>query len=200
MLIAPVTQEGATTRRVAMPAGNDWIDYWTGKVYHGGTYEDLPAPLDQVPILIKAGSIIPMGPEMEYVDQKPADPLTLDIYPGGNTGYRFYEDDGASNGYLAGEFARTPFSCVTVNGSVTIGIGGTEGTFLGQLPQRTYILKIEGRSRGPARVLRDGKQMSPHLSRERFDAATAGWYYDGPAGVVWVKFRIAAREATRVTL
>lgn len=200
MLVAPVTQEGATTRRVTVPAGSDWVDYWTGKVYQGGTLEDLPAPLDQVPILVKAGSIIPMGPEMEYVDQKPADPLTLDIYPARNTGYRFYEDDGASNGYMAGEFARTPFSCVVVSGSVTVGIGGTEGTFKGQLPERTYILKIEGRSGGPAQVLQDGKPMRMLPSPDRFDATAAGWYYDHAAMTVWVKFRIAAHDSTKVTL
>lgn len=200
ILVAPVTQQGATTRRVYMPAGNDWIDYWTGKMYRGGTLQDLPAPLDQVPILVKAGSIIPMGPEMEYVDQEPADPLTLDIYPAGASGYRLYEDDGASNGYLAGEFARTPFSCAAVDGSVSIAIGATEGTFNGQLPERTYLLKIEGRSGDTAKVVRDGKQMKMQPSLEGFDAAAAGWHYDRPAGVVWVKFRLAARESTKVTL
>jgi alpha-glucosidase len=200
MLVAPVTQEGATARRVSIPAGNDWFDYWTGKSYQGGTLQDLPSPLDQVPILVKAGSIIPMGPEMEYVDQKPADPLTLDIYPAGTSGYRFYEDDGVSNGYLAGEFARTPFSCAAANGGVSIGIGATEGTYNGQLLQRTYILKIEGRTNQPATVLRDGKRMKMHPSLERFDAEAAGWYYDRPARVVWVKFRMAARESAGVTL
>ena len=200
MLVAPVTQEGATARRVSIPAGNDWFDYWTGKSYQGGTLQDLPSPLDQVPILVKAGSIIPMGPEMEYVDQKPADPLTLDIYPAGTSEYRFYEDDGASNGYLAGEYARTLFSCAAANGGVSIGIGATEGTYNGQLLQRTYILKIEGRTNQPATVLRDGKRMKMHPSLERFDAEAAGWYYDRPARVVWVKFRMAARESAGVTL
>ncbi len=200
ILVAPVTQEGATTRRVIMPAGSDWIDYWTGKVYQGSTFEDLPAPLDQVPILVKAGSIIPMGPEMEYVDQKPAGPLTLDIYPAGNSGYRFYEDDGVSNGYLAGEFAQTLFTCMVANGAVSVGIGATQGTYNGQLPERTYILKLEGRFGGPAWVLRDGKRMKLQPSWERFDAAATGWYYDRAARVVWVKFRIAAHESTKVTL
>jgi alpha-glucosidase len=200
ILVAPVTQAGATTRRVTMPPGSEWVDYWTGKVYPGGTVEDLSAPLDQVPILVKAGSIIPMGPEMEYVDQKPASPLTLDIYPAGNTGYRFYEDDGSSNGYLAGEFALTPFSCLSASGSLTIGIGAAQGTYKGQLPERTYILKIENRSNGPTKVLRDGRQMRVQPSLERFDAAAAGWYFDRPAGAVWVKFHMAARESTKVTL
>src|SRR5262249_29250323 len=105
MLTQPITSS-TTTATVALPAGN-WIHYWTGMSYSGSA--TVPAPLDQSPVFVKAGSIIPMGPDLQWVDEKPADPLTLDIYPAGTTSYTLYEDDGVSEGYLGGAYATTKF-------------------------------------------------------------------------------------------
>ena len=107
MMVAMVTTQGATSRSVSFPSGANWINYWTGAVQTGGTSATISAPLNQVPLFVRAGSIIPMGPDLHWVDEQPADPLTLDTYPSGNTSYTLYEDDGASLGYQAGAFSRT---------------------------------------------------------------------------------------------
>jgi len=87
MLVQPVTTEGATTASVKFPGGATWINYWTGKSYAGGTTALVAAPLDEEPVFVKAGAIIPMGPVQHYVGEHAADPLTLDIYPAGSTSY-----------------------------------------------------------------------------------------------------------------
>ena len=73
LLVAPVHVQGATSRQVQLPAGAAWINYWTGEVHDGGASPTVDAPLDKVPMFVKAGSVIPMGPENHYVDEKPAD-------------------------------------------------------------------------------------------------------------------------------
>src|SRR5262249_22415202 len=118
MLVAPVITQGATSRQVQLPSGANWINYWTGAVSGGGTTPTVSAPLDKLPIFVKAVSIIPMGPSMEFVDQRPADPLTLDVYPSGATSYTLYEDDGKTNAYIGGAFSKTRFTCDDTSGRV----------------------------------------------------------------------------------
>ena len=107
LLAQPIMTAGATTATVTLPAGA-WIHYWTGMNYTGSA--TVPAPLDQGALFVKAGSIIPLGPVLHYVDEQPADPLTLDVYPRGMTSYTLYEDDGISNGYQGGAYATTKFT------------------------------------------------------------------------------------------
>ena len=106
MLVAPVVWEGLTARDVYLPAGTEWIDYKDGKtLYQGGqTLKDYPAPLMEMPRFVRAGSIIPMGPDMQFIDEKSLDELTLDIYPSKSKKATFalYEDDGISANFLAG--------------------------------------------------------------------------------------------------
>ncbi|MBC7243180.1 MAG: hypothetical protein H5T60_12130, partial [Anaerolineae bacterium] len=78
ILVAPVTSRDGRLS-VYLPAGT-WFDYWTKAPVEGGRWMDIQAPLDILPLWVRAGSIIPMGPEMDYVDQKPCDPLTLELY------------------------------------------------------------------------------------------------------------------------
>jgi alpha-glucosidase (family GH31 glycosyl hydrolase) len=201
LLVQPVTTPGATSATVLLPAGADWIDYWTGTSYAGGAAVTVPAPIDQEPIFVKAGSIIPMGPTLHWVDEVPADPLTLDIYPAGSTGYTLYEDDGVSEGYLGGAYATTKVTSDDSSGHPTIAVGAqttAKYTFAGQLCARTYVLEIHDHA-APTAVTRDGIA-EPTLSSGAFEAAAEGWYYDASAAVVWVKFRIASTTATKVSL
>jgi alpha-D-xyloside xylohydrolase len=99
LLVAPVTDAGATSRRVYLPQGTDWYDFWTGERTPGGQTVDRAAPLDTMPLYVRAGSIVPMGPESEYTDQHPDGPIELRIYPGADGAFRLYEDDGISYDY-----------------------------------------------------------------------------------------------------
>jgi alpha-glucosidase (family GH31 glycosyl hydrolase) len=198
ILTQPITSS-TTTATVALPAGQ-WVHYWTGMTYSGTA--TVPAPLDQAPIFVKAGSIIPMGPDLQWVDERPADPLTLDIYPAGTTTYTLYEDDGISQGYMGGAFATTKFTSDASSGKPVVSVDAqatAKYAFTGQLCSRTYILKINGQAAAPAGVTRDGNA-EPASSAGAFDAASEGWYYDAAAKTVWVKFPLASTNATKVSL
>ena len=105
--MAPVYEDSPIRNDIYLPAGK-WIDYWDGREFNGSTtLNSYDAPLDKLPLFVKAGAIIPMYPEMLYDGQKPADPLTLDLYPYGASSFSLYEDDGNTQAYRAGASART---------------------------------------------------------------------------------------------
>jgi alpha-glucosidase len=198
MLVQPVTVAGATTATVNLPPGN-WIHYWTGRSYTGTAA--VAAPIDQAPVFVKAGSIIPMGPPLRWVDELPADPLTLDIYPQGLTSYTLYEDDGLSEGYLGGAYSTTQFSSDATSGkpAITIGAQATaKYAYAGQLCSRTYILKINLQAAAPATVTRDGNAV-PISSASTFSTASETWYYDAATRTVWVKFPLPSAASTTVS-
>jgi alpha-glucosidase (family GH31 glycosyl hydrolase) len=199
ILIQPVTAAGATTASVPLPAGT-WIHYWTGLAYTGTA--TVAAPIDQVPMFVKAGSIIPMGPSLRWVDEVAADPLTLDIYPAGSTRYTLYEDDGTTEGYLGGAYSTTTLAC-DASGKPVVTIGAqvtAKYPYQGQLCARTYILEINGQTSAPASVTRDGsvllKSSAPAFSSAMSDA----WTFDADAHVVWVKIRLDSTQGATVSL
>src|SRR5208283_4627801 len=102
-----ILQPAQTSRLVYLPAGT-WFDFWTGKPFQGGATIRADAPLDTVPLFVRGGAIIPMGPEMNYVGEKTG-PLTLTVYPDakGAAAMSLYEDDGVSQAYLSGAVRRT---------------------------------------------------------------------------------------------
>jgi hypothetical protein len=200
VLIQPVTTAGATSASVTPPSGANWIDYWTGAVYPGGSASTVPAPINHIPTLVRAGSIIPMGPVMEWVDQVPPDPMTLDIYPSGSTSFTLYEDDGVTTQYAAGAFSTTQFASNNTSGHETVTIGAASGSFTGMLAARSYVLKINQQGSSPASVTRDGATVTQVSSRAAFDAASEAWFFDSTVHIVWVKFRISTTTATSVSL
>ena len=198
LLVAPVHVQGATSREVKLPRDGSWVDYWTGKVFEGGSSSMMDAPLDRVPIFVKAGSIIPMGPEIHYVDEKPADTVTLDIYPAAKSSYTFYEDDGKSNDYKQGKFARTQFGCVMLAADVVVDIGAAQGDYEGKLANRTYVLKINRKTEALTRVTRNGEPLARLGSRADFDSAKQGWFNEG--AIVWVKFNADTASPAKIVL
>lgn len=108
LLVAPVTEEGATSREVYLPRGTDWYDFWTGKRIAGGKTVHREAPLDVLPLYVRAGSILPMGPEEEYTGEYPAAAMELRVYPGADGDAKLYSDDGLTYGYEKGQYAWIP--------------------------------------------------------------------------------------------
>jgi alpha-glucosidase len=108
LLVAPIMKPDVTRRLVYLPAGG-WYDYWTNKKYAGGTMISVDAPLDTVPMFVRAGAIIPTGPALNYVGEKPVDPITFNIYPDHETRAltTLYEDDGLTPAYKNGAYRRT---------------------------------------------------------------------------------------------
>lgn len=136
LLVSPVVTPQATARPVYLPAvPGGWYDFWTGAALAGGRMIDAPAPYDAIPVHVRAGAIVPFGPELQYAAEKPADPLTVWVYAGADGAYSLYEDDGASYGYERGECTRIPFQWDEAKRTLTVG--DRAGKFSGMLDERT---------------------------------------------------------------
>ncbi len=103
LLVAPVVEPGATERRVYLPRG-PWFDFWTGERHEGGREIIRKVDLETMPLYVRAGSIQPLGPVKQYVEQEVDEPLTLTVFPGANAAFFLYEDDGRSFHYRKGEW------------------------------------------------------------------------------------------------
>jgi alpha-D-xyloside xylohydrolase len=136
LLVAPVTEYKARRRPVYLPEGAEWYDFWTGIMLAGGKTVDSPAPYDSMPLYVKAGSIIPFGPALQYTDEKPVDPITLYVYAGADGVVMLYEDDGVTYGYERQKFTRIQIHWS--DAAKTLTIGKREGSFPGMLAKRTF--------------------------------------------------------------
>jgi alpha-glucosidase/alpha-D-xyloside xylohydrolase len=103
LLVVPVTEKGATSRRLYLPRGI-WYDFWTGDRIDGGRGIVRPVDLSTLPLYVRAGAILPLGPVKQYVGERVAGPLTLSIYPGASGEFTVYEDDGRGFAYRRGEW------------------------------------------------------------------------------------------------
>jgi alpha-D-xyloside xylohydrolase len=121
ILVAPVTDAGAISRRVYLPAGADWYDFWTGEKTAGGEEVIRETPLNIMPLYVRAGSILPMGPESEYSNQHPDAPVELRVYPGCDASFKIYEDDGITYDYEKGLSATIPIDWNDKTRVLTIG-------------------------------------------------------------------------------
>jgi len=146
LMVNPVTQPGATLRSVYFPGKAAWYDFWTGQREAGGARVDAAAPMDSMPLYVPAGSILPLGPDIEYVDQKPADPLEVRVYPGANGSFVLYEDDGSSFDYEHGDYSTIPFRWNEA--SKTLTIGKRAGVYEGMLKKRTFRIALADQRRG----------------------------------------------------
>ena len=144
-LVNPVTEPGATSREVYLPKAR-WYDFWTGHATEGGVAIDAPAPLDRIPLFIRAGSIVPMGPDIEFSTQKPADPIELRVYPGADGDFTLYEDENDNYDYEKGVRATIPFHWDDARRTLTIG--AREGKFPGMLESRTFRVVFVGEGHG----------------------------------------------------
>jgi alpha-D-xyloside xylohydrolase len=146
ILVTPVTEEGATTRRLYLPAGTRWYDFWTGDSEDGGKFVVASAPLSRMPLYVRAGSIIPMGPDIQYTDQKPADPIEVRVYPGASGEFTLYEDQNDTYNYEKGVYATIPMQWNDATRTLTIG--ARHGSFPGMLQKRTFRIVFAGAGHG----------------------------------------------------
>ena len=156
-LVAPITRYKARSREVYLPRlspdlsgvasakseasakgdGARWYDFWTGRLVAPGSLE-APAPYDALPLFIPAGSIIPLGPELQYIAEKPQDPITLFVYAGADGDFTLHEDDGLTYGYEKGAYTEIPIHWDDKEGILTLG--PRKGSFKGMLEKRTFNL------------------------------------------------------------
>ncbi|HVP56410.1 MAG TPA: TIM-barrel domain-containing protein [Candidatus Eisenbacteria bacterium] len=135
LLVSPVTEPGADTRRMYLPKAT-WYDFWTGRTQAGGATITTAAPLDRIPLFVRAGSILPMGPELQYAAEKPADPIELRVYRGADGSFTLYEDENDGYAYEKGVYATIPI--VWNEASQTLTIGERKGKFPGMLDSRAF--------------------------------------------------------------
>jgi alpha-D-xyloside xylohydrolase len=135
ILVAPVTEQEATTRHLYLPKGR-WYDFWSDAAIDGGKAIDAPAPIDRIPLYLRAGAIVPLGPDVEYATEKPADPIELRVYRGADGSFTLYEDENDNYNYEKGVHATIPIRWDEA--SQTLTIGDRAGSFPGMLATRTF--------------------------------------------------------------
>lgn len=121
LLVNPVTEYKARSREVYLPATSGWYDFYTGEFFKGGQTISANAPIDRMPLYVKAGSIIPTGPEIQFTAEKPADPITLYVFTGSDASFSLYEDENVNYNYEQDKYAVIPFNYDEAKHTLTIG-------------------------------------------------------------------------------
>jgi len=138
LMACPVTEYKVRSREVYLPSSSGWYDFYTGKYFRGGATIEAEAPYTRIPVYVRDGSILPVGPDMQWSDEKPADTISLYIFEGRNGSFKLYEDEGTNYNYERGLYSVIPLSYD--NASRTLVIGRRQGSFPGMLRNRTFIL------------------------------------------------------------
>jgi alpha-D-xyloside xylohydrolase len=142
LLVAPVYEYGTTSRDVYLPGNTNWYDFYTGEVLAGGKHVNAAAPISRIPLFVRAGSIVPTGPAIEYAAEKPEGPITLLVYTGRDGKFTLYEDASRDYGYEKGQFSNIPLTYNAAKGELTIG--ARAGEFPGMVRERTFNVRWIG--------------------------------------------------------
>jgi len=205
IIVSPVTApadkiSGIATEQVWLPKG-DWIERPTGKHFSGPTTVDRNFTIDQIPVYVRAGAIVPMQPAMLHTGAKPVDPLIVNVWPlapGATSTYSVYEDSGVSVEYQKGVFARTPIKAAEGGDTLRVEIGPVEGSYPGMLKTRGYEVRLPA-DWPPERVTVNGKAVGFAKPGE-----SGGWTFEGntlttvipvPSGSVNAKVVVVVQRA-----
>ena len=120
-LASPVTTPQARSREVYLLARTSWMDFWTGETLAGGKTISANAPVNIMPLYVRAGSIVPLGPVLQYAAEKPEDPIELRVYRGADGKFVLYEDEGDNYNYEKGKHATIPIEWNDASQLLTIG-------------------------------------------------------------------------------
>jgi alpha-glucosidase len=180
MLVAPVVAAGdkatgLATEKVWLPKG-DWIEWATGKHLAGPATVERGFSIEQMPVYVHAGAIVPMQPPMRYTGEKPVDPLIVNVWPlapGASSEYSVYEDSGVSVDYQHGVYTRTPIKASQSGDTLRVEIGPVEGGFTGMLKARGFEIRLPG-DWPPASVTVNGVAVK-HIGVP----GKGGWNFEG---------------------
>jgi alpha-glucosidase len=204
MLVAPVTVAAdkitaLATEKVWLPKG-EWIEWPTGKHFTGPASVDRSFSIEQTPVYLRAGAIVPMQPAMRYSNEKPVDPLIVNVWPlapGTNSAYKVYEDSGVAVEYQRGVFARTPIKATQNGDTLKVEIGPVEGSYPKMPQTRAYELRLPA-DWPPAAVTVNGKpvpQTKPGMKGWSFEGNTLTTVIPVPSGSVAAKVTVEVRRA-----
>jgi alpha-glucosidase len=180
MLVAPVVAasdkiSGLATQKIWLPQG-EWVEWPTGKHLRGPVTAERSFSIEQIPVYVKAGAIIPMQPKMRYTGEKPVDPLIVNVWPldpGTSSNYAVYEDSGRSIDYQRGVYACTPIKAAQDGDTLRVEIGPAEGSYPGMPKTRGYELRLPA-DWPPAAVTVNGAPVA-----KAGVTGEGGWRFDG---------------------
>ena len=156
--IYPDIRKAAAPVSVYLPAGAQWYDFFTGERHEGGRTLLRPTPITDMPVYVRAGSILPFGPDVQYSSERPWDDLEIRIYPGADATFTLYEDEGDNYNYERGQFTEITFHWNDT--ARTLTIGQRRGQYKGMLQQRQFRIVVAGQQDKPAKVINyDGKNV-----------------------------------------
>jgi hypothetical protein len=178
LLVAPVIWANAKARQVYFPPGN-WISYDEGFEITGGVTNGVAAPRDRIPLFVRAGTILPTAPDMMFTGEKPWDPITLEIWPEGDSTGSLYQDDDNTTGFLKGKFTTTTFHCVEQPGKdIAFNINPSNRKF----GPKEWIAKFHLTS-VPTTVTLDGKTILAKAD----ELDSTGWNFDAGSNMLTVR-------------
>lgn len=146
ILVAPVTESNARDKSVYLPAGSVWHNFWDGEQVNGGVWVKQATPIDRIPLFVKAGSIIPWGPKVQYAAEKKWDNLELRIYPGADATFTLYEDEGDGYDYEKGSYSEIRFQWNDKDKTLTVS--PVKGKFPGMLKDRKFNIVLVSAKHG----------------------------------------------------
>ena len=188
-LVGPIFED-YPERRIYLPSGI-WYDYWSGEQFQGPREITVRPPVDQVPLFVRGGSIIPMGPVMQYTGEKPTEPLCFDIYPFKASQFLLYDDDGETYQYENGDYQTTLITCTSDQNNTQITFFKPEGEYE-NVDTKTVLLRVYQSQ--PARLQMDREKVKLLDGESSLEKAELGWIYDKENQVVLVKIPYAKVE------
>jgi len=135
-MVCPVVEPGIKSQKCYLPQNTDWFDFWTGEKFTGGQTIERPVKLQNIPLFVRAGSIIPFGQFLQFATEKAADPLEIRIYPGFDGSFTLYEDEGENYNYENGKYSTIEFNWSDVD--KTLVIADRNGEYEGMPGKRTF--------------------------------------------------------------
>jgi alpha-D-xyloside xylohydrolase len=168
ILVAPVTEPAAVTRHLYLPEAK-WYDFWTGEALNGHRTIDAAAPVDRLPLFVRAGSIVPLGPDVEFASQSQAGPIELRVYRGADGAFTLYEDQGETYSYEKGAYTTTPLYWDDAGQVLTIG--DRHGRFPGMPESQTFRVVFVGKDHGTGGDLSQNVDKIVQYSGHRLNVA-----------------------------
>jgi alpha-glucosidase len=185
LLVAPVLHQGDTTREVHLPRGV-WYDWWTGRAQKGGETVRVDAPLETIPMFVRAGGVLALQQAVQHTGQAPIDPLTFAAFPpdSGESTTRYYEDDGISFRYLEGEYLKRAVTVRRAANEWSVTISAAEGSY--RPPTRSLEIHLNAVPGPPHGVTLDGLPMT-RVEPGGLSSRAAGWTHDNAGRKVVVR-------------
>jgi alpha-glucosidase (family GH31 glycosyl hydrolase) len=186
ILVAPVTRGGVTHWPVYLPKGL-WHDFWTNEVFRGPVWVSIPAPLDRLPLFVRSGAILPLGPVTQRWDGRLPSEMTIVVYPEGRSSFTLYEDDGETNSYRTEGFVLSGFECESSPQSVSIRIGALQGKTNLCAAQRSFTLRVHS-AIAPHSVEAVGPEGEAHQPSWSFDGCFLNFAVQGAPAQMTLRY------------